>query len=78
MHIFYSNCYPEENCEGGSGLIYCGRARGVSNFLYLFVESVLPDKLSTLFDIYNINILYFLLNNLSSFDCFVRKGCYYI
>ena len=46
MHIFYSNCYPEEDCEGGSGLIYCGYARGVSNFLYLFVESVLPDTRS--------------------------------
>ena len=86
MHIFYSNCYPEEDCEGGSGLIYCGRARGVSNFLYLFVESVLPDTRSKEYfiicvitfkiiirTIYNINILYFLLNFLSSFDVFCYK-----
>ena len=43
MHIFSCNCYPEEDCEGGSGLIYCSYAGGVSNFLYIFFESILPD-----------------------------------
>ena len=61
MHIFSCNCYPEEDCEGGSGLIYCSYAGGVSNFLYIFFEGILPDTerviLGTLLSTYNINIL---------------------